>query len=296
MLFYIFYLIYLFLNLNEKLKDILFRVKDDMSYLAYYTDDLLVAPIKLIEGVKSYPDRCLKVKYEDIVLETDKAIKKICKFLNINFSEDMLHYKGRAENGFKFGDSTGIYRDSRPNRDSLFRWKKSFQEENKKYLANSYLNSLGPYLIHKMGYDYDELKSSIEIPDHDSQKMFLWNTMVETHNKFYDKMYAQRVALSLLNTGVIKNDINSQYENWFNLVGKEVIRNQKKVQSELKNENLNYQKEVVSYQKEVLLFQKQIGLYQKEIESMKNTLSWKLTSPFRNWTLLKRIIQSVGKK
>jgi len=58
---------------------------------------------------KKEKKKIMKVKYENIVLKTDYEIKKICGFLNINYSEDMLHYKRRAENKSKFGDPTGIY-------------------------------------------------------------------------------------------------------------------------------------------------------------------------------------------
>ena len=127
-----------------------------------------------------------------------------------------------------------------------------------------------------MGYDYDDIKSSIEISDYDDQKNILWQTLLEVKDKFYNKMYAQRVAMSILNTGILKNDISNQYDIWFNHVTKEMIRNHKKILNDLKNENIIYQKEVV--------------LYQKIIERMKNTLSWRLTSFFRNSTVLKKIM------
>lgn len=39
---------------------------------------------------KSYPYKCMQVRYEDLVLRTEETITSLCEFLNLPFDPDML--------------------------------------------------------------------------------------------------------------------------------------------------------------------------------------------------------------
>ena len=72
---------------------------------------------------------------------------------------------------------------------------------------------------------------------------------------------------SLLNSEI---DTTDKYKSWFDSVSKLVI-------GQLKNEKIRDQVEMENLK--------------TEIDNMKNTLSWRLTSPIRNSHLLKKIIK-----
>ena len=42
---------------------------------------------------KKYPDKYTLIKYEDIILNPEKTVKKLCKFLEINYNPEMLDQK-----------------------------------------------------------------------------------------------------------------------------------------------------------------------------------------------------------
>jgi hypothetical protein len=67
----------------------------------------------------------MEVAYEDIVLNTEKMLKIICSFLNVEFASSMLHfYKNAAGNiaprGFEHHQKTM----RPPKKEDVFRWKK----------------------------------------------------------------------------------------------------------------------------------------------------------------------------
>ena len=139
-------------------------VKDDLTLLHNYKDDLLTAPKKLVNFVKNHPDQCCRVKYEDLVVNPVKIIKEMCGFLKIAYSDNMLDYFNRRNPDWNFGDTTGIHNSSKPSTSSLEKWKKSFTSPQEIHFARSYLKYLGPDLIDEMGYNSEDTNSLFEAP------------------------------------------------------------------------------------------------------------------------------------
>ncbi len=134
-------------------------VKNDWFSLENFKNDLLVAPAKLVDSVKQYPDVCLPVKYEDFAADPKTTLESICKFLGISYLANMLDYGVRLNPEWKFGDSVGIYKASRPFTGSLDAWQRDLKSPQANLIALSYLEALGEALIRDMGYDYQEIKS-----------------------------------------------------------------------------------------------------------------------------------------
>ena len=135
-------------------------VKDDFTRLGLYKDDLLLAPKFLVEACKKYSDKICTFKYEDLVESPEMILGNVCNYIGIQHCETMSEYSKRLPN-WKFGDPIGIHKSSRPFTDSLLLWKKEFAPPHLKLLAHSYIEELGQGLIEEMGYDFDEVASTI---------------------------------------------------------------------------------------------------------------------------------------
>ena len=238
-------------------------VKDDYSILLNHFDDLMIAPLKLVKFLNANQKKCIKVKYEDLVLKPEIIIKKICRFLGIRYSKDMLEYDGRLNAEWKFGDKIGIRSTTRPFTKSVDKWRDGFKQPQDKLLAFSYLESLGEHLISDMGYDYHEIKSSINLPCDPMKSLPSWTTFTNVIDSISNVKDVRRVAFrALFEEGRLSENSDSISVDWSD-VFKKVVNNMIRP----KVEQLTY-----------------------EIDSMRNTLSWRITAPLRNSRILKIIL------
>lgn len=153
-------------------------VKDDILLLGSYDNHLMLAPQKMVECAREHPDKCLKVKYEELVTKPEPVLRDICRFLAISYSDNMIDYGKRRNPEWKFGDTVGVHKANRPTVESLDKWKKGFASPQERLFALSYLKSLGPELIKAMGYNFKEIESSIKAPELNLQDQLLsWSSL-----------------------------------------------------------------------------------------------------------------------
>jgi hypothetical protein len=246
-------------------------VKDDYSVLVNNVDDLMIAPHKLVKFLTEHPKICTKVKYEELVTNPETVIKKICMFLGIEFSANMIDYGERIHSEWKFGDQVGIRRSTLPNNESVNKWKDALESPQEKLLAISYLESLGPQLIKDMGYEYDEIKSAISLPASNShENLFSWSSVMNVVEGLTNINDVRRAAFCvLLEEGHLKNKTNREFSEWSDIVNKMVINVIRPKINQLSSE---------------------LNQAINKIDGMQNTLSWKMTAPLRNSRLLKVIL------
>jgi len=79
-----------------------------------------------VKAGRSLPkDKYLEVTYESIVMNTEEMLKKICKFLEIEFRSVMLNFYKNAEKNIAAWEKEHHQKTMRaPKRDDLFRWQK----------------------------------------------------------------------------------------------------------------------------------------------------------------------------
>lgn len=173
-------------------------VKDDIALLGYYRDDLTLAPVKLIDGLKKHPRSCHAIQYEELVSKPEDVLKEACSFLGIGYEPAMLEYGSRNRPDWKLGDPVGVHKASRPTPDSLDSWKKELGSAQEKLLAASYLEALGPKTVKGMGYDYKGLKSAVGEPASPIEGMVTWEEAMSNFNNCLsgtDNIKKQRDAL-----------------------------------------------------------------------------------------------------
>lgn len=107
---------------------------------------------------ENYPNDFLSVRFEDIVLNTDNELKKICNFLGINFKESLKNtsilenvYVGNNFDGKKFGAL---------NSSNIQNWKKRISEDESK-IIEFYLKKYIEYYGYKREYSDTECLESV---------------------------------------------------------------------------------------------------------------------------------------
>ena len=139
-------------------------IKDDLLDLQIYYEDLIEAPGRLVDGVNEHPENCHKITFEELVVDPDKVLEGICSFVGIPYHDDMPEYGGKRSSAWNFGDPVGVHKEARPNASLSESWKMGFKSKEHRVLANSYIETLGPKLVEKMGYNYNDIVAAIEAP------------------------------------------------------------------------------------------------------------------------------------
>jgi hypothetical protein len=259
-------------------------VKDDYSLLVNNFDDLMIAPHKLVKFFNGHQNRCIKIQYEELVLKPEIIMKEICLFLGIQYSENMIEYGGRLNAEWKFGDQVGIRTSTRPNIEAVDKWNDGFKQPQDKLLACSYIESLGEKLIKNMGYDYNELKSSTSLPSSDSMENIpSWSTVINVIDSISNVRDVRRAAFrALYEEGRLPENSDSINVDWSD-VFKKIINNMIRPKVE------QLMGEINEFKNENSALKLKTNRLNDEIDTMRNTLSWRISAPLRNSRLLKMI-------
>jgi len=121
--------------------------------------DLIEGPRCLLDGIEMFKDKAHLVHYEKLVSNPENAIRSLCDYLDISFSEEMLVYGDRKAPRGRFGDNVGIIRHNRPVNSSLNKWMQNLTSPKLRPYAVDYLQELGHETITRMGYDFDAISS-----------------------------------------------------------------------------------------------------------------------------------------
>lgn len=132
---------------------------EDAERLRSHWHDLLVAPQRLLEGIRSFAPDGIVVRYEELVSAPEAVIRSLCERLGVPYLPEMIEYgpaTGRPR--WLFGDQGTIYGESRPVLGRVERWREVLRTSATwQSWARDYLSKLGPALVGEMGYDYESL-------------------------------------------------------------------------------------------------------------------------------------------
>jgi len=150
-------------------------VKGDIDKLFYFSRDLLVAPKKLTEFVAEYHQNICLVRYEDLVSSPETEIEKICKYIGVEFLEEIINYK--AESDWVYGDKNFLEKKA-PDLKSIDSWQKQLADEHATNFSFYYLRELGEEIYNALGYNYSFALDHIK-KQHPNEKDFkAWKTLL----------------------------------------------------------------------------------------------------------------------
>lgn len=132
----------------------------DLLFLYEYKEDLLRAPQLLLNGADHIKDSGVVVQYEKFITAPERELRRICVSLDLDFKPELLEYNNRDLDHWIFGDRQGnLQNNIRPVPQLHEKWIHSLDNPQIWRLTNEYLQALGPEVISRMGYSYEELSS-----------------------------------------------------------------------------------------------------------------------------------------
>lgn len=148
--------------------------KEEWFSLYKYKYDLTQAPLLLLEGINLLADRCLVLQYEQLLINPDREFRRICEWLGLNFSSEIINYSLNDSLKWNFGDPQGVYQNTKPDSQNLSKWALALEDPQVWRVANDYLQLLGQEIVSQMGYSYEELQQLID--EHRPHWFYRWYT------------------------------------------------------------------------------------------------------------------------
>ncbi len=140
-------------------------VGKNWARLQLHRDDLLRAPMLIVNAMEALGDRVIVFRYEQFVQSPRLEIEKLCDSLGIPYEAEMLNYGNVPAPKGRMGDSKGIHQFSRPENVNLDKWKKTFTYPTYRLLAQIVLTIMGRDVLAKMGFSFDALYNALmQIP------------------------------------------------------------------------------------------------------------------------------------
>lgn len=138
-------------------------IKENWFGLHLWKHDLIKAPTLLLEAIQLLGERCQVLHYEELLMNPEHEIRKICDNLEIDFAPEITNYGLKDSLKWKFGDKKSVYNNSKPDSKNLDNWVLTLENPQVWRVANDYLQLLGQDTISRMGYSYEELQQIIDV-------------------------------------------------------------------------------------------------------------------------------------
>ncbi len=183
-------------------------VEENWLGLYHFRHDLIRAPALLVEGLQRLGDQGVVVRYESLVNSPEDEMRRICSRLGLEFVVEMVTYGKRDLPQWRFGDQREVYAHASPIAEYAEKWIQALEEPQMWRFANDYLRMLGPEIVNRMGYAYEELLHMLEMRR--PQRIRLWTTLPlnrvldkphETHKKW--RTCTIRLKRSLRQRGIL---------------------------------------------------------------------------------------------
>ena len=130
-----------------------------------YERDLNYGPKALSDGYQHLKHRAYALQYEEYVTNPKKQTREICKYLEIDFDEDMINSFTSQNTKGRMGDPTGVKEYKSVDTKSLQKWKKTFNTKYRKEYLKKYIEGIDENIFDIKGYDKKSILSDIESLD-----------------------------------------------------------------------------------------------------------------------------------
>jgi len=133
----------------------------DRLWLHHALLDLYHGPLLLHQAALKYPDRLLRVRYEDLVQDPEVTCRAVCSRFDLAFEPQML--KATATNALKgrMGDkSSNIAREGLV-ADSIGRWHDVLGTPLRRWFARRYMRRLGPDVLRTFGVELCDVEHEL---------------------------------------------------------------------------------------------------------------------------------------
>ena len=124
-------------------------------------DMLFSGPKLLAEGFFMNKEKSISIRYDDLIREPDKTVKKVCDYLQVKFDKSLLtDFNNQKLKGMAV-DPTGVKDYNKIDNRPLDKWKKTFHSRCKKRFVLNYLKSIDEATLKTLGYSKKELQKEL---------------------------------------------------------------------------------------------------------------------------------------
>lgn len=138
-------------------------VKENWFRLWDNKTDLLLAPKLLVGGKSIIENRCSIVYYEQLVIDPEKEIRRICDLVDVHFVPTMIDYGLSPMPQWQYGDQHKVREYKRPVPQNVPQWIDGLDDPQIWRLINDYLQFLGQDILDGMGYSYKGLRQTLNL-------------------------------------------------------------------------------------------------------------------------------------
>ncbi|NRB59551.1 MAG: sulfotransferase [Winogradskyella sp.] len=117
---------------------------------------------KLSKGYTKLRDDSIVVRYEDLVLEPEREIKKVLEFLNLDYKDELIEAFSNQDTKGELGDPTGVISYKNISSQSLMKWQNTLHTFTRKKSALSIINKIDENAMTLQGYDKNEIVSKLK--------------------------------------------------------------------------------------------------------------------------------------
>ena len=127
-----------------------------------FEQDIVLGTTLLSEGYRAFQsDNVLSINYETFVENPSKSLEKLCSFLEIEFDSKMLTKFNSQESKGRMGDPTGRFEYSKIEKETIQKWRGTFNSPIKKKVAEKIIEKLAAETFSVQGYSKTEILESI---------------------------------------------------------------------------------------------------------------------------------------
>jgi hypothetical protein len=137
-------------------------IKEDWFSLYEFQYDLVKAPTMLLEASKRRKHNCRVVHFEKILENPSREIKKICSWLQIEFSPKMISYGNQNLPSWQFGDQKKVYQHKYPEVGIKDKWINLLEDPQVWRVAKDYFGLIKPGTLKMLGYSSETMEKLLK--------------------------------------------------------------------------------------------------------------------------------------
>jgi len=135
--------------------------KENWYQLSQYKVDLINGIDTMLDGMECYKESALVFRYEDLLHNQTKALKKCFTYIELEFEEEILNYHQQNSEKWLYGDSENIYAKKGIDTSNDLKWLENLNKPQYWRVMYDYLHFIGEHKLHKLGYSFDEMHETL---------------------------------------------------------------------------------------------------------------------------------------
>ena len=136
--------------------------EETVKRIFHHKIDLIEGPALLSRGYLSIENRAYALQYEELVIDPEKHLRSLFRYLELDFEEKVLSSIAEKEAKGRTGDMTKTRLKNQIDASSLEKWKDIINNRFRKRLLKSYVRGLSEEALAVQGYNKQTIIDQVE--------------------------------------------------------------------------------------------------------------------------------------